>query len=155
MPIRASEKERYPKDWPTISQRVRERANGHCEFCGLKNYSLGGRTKDGKWLPAQPMGEKMLHLEWPKPGEIWWCGNGETEGRAKLKIVRIVLTVAHLDHTPENCADDNLKALCQRCHLVYDAKHHAKNAAETRRKSLNIVDLFAEGNACSPETAEE
>jgi hypothetical protein len=43
---------------------------------------------------------------------------------------RVVLTVAHLDHTPENCADDNLRALCQRCHFAYDRKHHA----ETRRR---------------------
>ncbi len=45
---------------------------------------------------------------------------------------KVVLTVAHLDHTPENCNSDNLKAWCQRCHLVYDAKHHAANAAVTR-----------------------
>jgi hypothetical protein len=42
--------------------------------------------------------------------------------------------VAHLDHNPQNCADENLKALCQRCHLTYDAKHHALNAATTRHK---------------------
>lgn len=36
---------------------------------------------------------------------------------------RIVLTVAHLDHTPENCSLDNLRALCQRCHNRYDAEH--------------------------------
>lgn len=40
------------------------------------------------------------------------------------------LTVAHLDHNPENCADDNLKAMCAPCHLRYDAQHHA----ETRRQ---------------------
>lgn len=37
---------------------------------------------------------------------------------------RRVLTVAHLDHTPENCARDNLRALCSVCHLRYDAEHH-------------------------------
>ena len=47
---------------------------------------------------------------------------------------KVVLTVAHLDHNPQNCADENLKALCQRCHLNYDAKHHARNAATTRHK---------------------
>jgi 5-methylcytosine-specific restriction endonuclease McrA len=35
---------------------------------------------------------------------------------------RVILTVAHLDHTPENCAPENLKAWCQRCHLNYDRK---------------------------------
>ena len=44
---------------------------------------------------------------------------------------RVVLTIAHLDHIPENCAPENLRALCQKCHNGYDAKHRA----ETRRKS--------------------
>jgi len=46
----------------------------------------------------------------------------------------VVLTVAHLDHDPMNCSDENLRALCQRCHLRYDADHHARNAALTRLK---------------------
>src|SRR3990170_1974736 len=45
---------------------------------------------------------------------------------------KVVLTVAHLDHEPQNCTDENLRALCQRCHLTYDARHHARNAAKTR-----------------------
>ena len=46
----------------------------------------------------------------------------------------VVLTTAHLDHNPAHCTDDNLKALCQRCHLRHDAKQHALNAAITRRQ---------------------
>ena len=38
---------------------------------------------------------------------------------------RVILTIAHLDHTPENCADDNLRAWCQRCHATYDAPRKA------------------------------
>lgn len=37
---------------------------------------------------------------------------------------KVILTVAHLDHTPENVDYDNLMAMCQRCHLRYDAHHH-------------------------------
>lgn len=33
---------------------------------------------------------------------------------------KVVLTVAHLDHIPEHCEDDNLKAWCQKCHNTYD-----------------------------------
>ncbi|UQN06787.1 hypothetical protein [Deinococcus sp. QL22] len=40
---------------------------------------------------------------------------------------RVVLTVAHLDHVPENCSPQNLRAMCQRCHLTYDAAHRAAN----------------------------
>ena len=34
---------------------------------------------------------------------------------------KVVLTTAHMDHRPENCDAENLKALCQRCHNTYDA----------------------------------
>ena len=60
---------------------------------------------------------------------------------------RVVLTVAHLDHTPENCEDSNLRAWCQRCHLRYDAQHHAANAAVTRRRRRAVADLFAPDEA--------
>ena len=49
---------------------------------------------------------------------------------------RVVLTVAHLDHDTTNNTDDNLAALCQRCHLTYDAALHAQHAAETRRRRM-------------------
>jgi hypothetical protein len=61
---------------------------------------------------------------------------------------KVVLTVAHLDHQPENVGvpgdRPNLKAWCQRCHLTYDAPHHARTAAETRRKAAAgpTIDLF-------------
>src|SRR3990172_9511776 len=47
---------------------------------------------------------------------------------------KVILTVAHLDHTPENCDDDNLKALCQRCHLRYDLHRHIANRYTNRHK---------------------
>ena len=33
----------------------------------------------------------------------------------------VVLTVAHLDHMPENVEPANLRHWCQRCHNTYDA----------------------------------
>jgi hypothetical protein len=57
----------------------------------------------------------------------------------------VVLTVAHLNHTPEDCDDGNLMAWCQRCHLTYDAKHHAASAARTRREAMGCGDLFGDG----------
>ena len=44
----------------------------------------------------------------------------------------VVLTIAHLDHTPENCDPDNLRAWCQKCHNTYDAPMRALNR---KRKS--------------------
>ena len=49
---------------------------------------------------------------------------------------KVVLTIAHMDHVSGNDEAENLKALCQRCHLKHDEKQHAENAAETRLLKL-------------------
>jgi len=54
----------------------------------------------------------------------------------------VILTVAHLDHTPENCEDANLRAWCQRCHLVYDAHHHNQTRIRQRHADANTPELF-------------
>ena len=56
----------------------------------------------------------------------------------------VVLTVAHLDHTPENCARDNLKAWCQRCHNTYDMPMRRAGIAKRAREAAGVVDLFSE-----------
>lgn len=113
MPIRESEKARYPADWKAISLRIRTRANWVCEGS-----------------PAYPDCRAENAAPHPVTGS------------------KVVLTVAHLDHQPENCADDNLRAMCQRCHLTYDAAHHARNAAAGRRSRKAMGDLFpTEGEA--------
>jgi hypothetical protein len=55
---------------------------------------------------------------------------------------RVVLTTAHLDHVPEHCDLGNLRHWCQRCHLVYDAEHHAQTAYATRKARACTPDLF-------------
>ena len=55
---------------------------------------------------------------------------------------RVILTVAHLDHSPENCDASNLKAMCQRCHLAYDSEHHKQTAYATRKAAAQTLDLF-------------
>ena len=50
---------------------------------------------------------------------------------------KVVLTIAHLDNIPEHCEPSNLRALCQKCHLSYDAKFHAANARATREAKRN------------------
>lgn len=59
-----------------------------------------------------------------------------------LRIVKIILTVAHLDHRPENCTDENLKALCQRCHNRYDAPMRAAGRKARKRATQATGDLF-------------
>ncbi len=51
------------------------------------------------------------------------------------KKVKVVLTVAHLDHdeTNESITDERLKAMCQLCHLRYDAKEKYRRATVNKK----------------------
>lgn len=101
-PIRSSEKSRYPKDWKAIAARIKERAEGRCECVTECRLHTWGRC-------VERAGRKAFFAK----------GN-------------IVLSVAHLDRVPANCAEDNLKAMCARCHLRYDVPQHVENARKTR-----------------------
>lgn len=131
MPIRPEEKDRYPPDWPEISQRARERAGDCCEECGVDNRAWGYRDEAGTFhklrkLPLQEAGATRPPFDLPMVDGRW------------VRVIEIVITVSHLNHTPEDCRDENLRALCQRCHLLYDKHHHAR----TRRSRLALRDLF-------------
>ncbi len=86
----------------------------------------------------------MLRLKWPEPGTVAWCAPPDGTRWVQLRIIRIVLTIAHLDHVVENCSDENLQALCQRDHLLHDVDHHAQTRYRTRREGLAVADLFGE-----------
>lgn len=49
---------------------------------------------------------------------------------------KVILTIAHLDHTPENCDYENLRALCQKCHNNYDKDHRAETRKRTKENSI-------------------
>jgi len=98
MPIKPENRNRYPVNWKGISSRIRfDRAGSQCECEGECGLHHDRRCEERHGQPAKR-------------------ANGKS-----------VLTVAHLDHVPENCSDDNLRALCQRCHLRYDVDHHRKS----------------------------
>ena len=54
---------------------------------------------------------------------------------------RVILTVAHLDHDPRNNADDNLAALCQKCHNTYDAAKRHGNRARREKQAAGQLTL--------------
>lgn len=53
---------------------------------------------------------------------------------------KVILTVAHLNHTPEDCNPENLRALCQRCHLNYDKEHHSEQRKLTAQLKKSISE---------------
>lgn len=121
MPIKPENLARYPAGWTTVVvPRIRARSGDKCERCGVPNGAIGYREADGKFFRCWANGEMIGH-----------------------KIIKIVLTVAHLhDPDPANCADDNLAHLCQRCHNIHDAPMRQQHARETRRGRRAIGDLF-------------
>lgn len=113
MPIKPENKNRYPKNWKKISEYIRfERADNKCEFCGAVNHS---------WVNKHTRKLTTADDEY---------------------AIKIVLTVAHLDHTPENCSYDNLKALCQKCHNSYDKEHRKNTRAMSKNNNENQINLF-------------
>lgn len=48
---------------------------------------------------------------------------------------KVVLTTAHLDGDKDNNDFNNLRRLCQRCHLAHDLGHHIMNRKYGRKHS--------------------
>lgn len=102
MPMR---RELYPKDWNAIALSIKSAAGWRCQNCG-----------------------RICR----RPGQTW--GDFIHENNLKqleaiglpFKRQRYTLTTAHLNHQPQDCRPQNLKALCSGCHLRYD-NHHRRN----------------------------
>lgn len=139
MPIKKENISRYPKNWKQISERIRfERAKNHCEVCGVQNYALV-HYADGKKIVEHepPYNHPMGLSDYNAAIELKNHLNGWND-EYQLRVV--VLTVAHLDHIPENCEDYNLKAMCQKCHNNYDKKHRKETVLNCRHAGQ--VSLF-------------
>jgi 5-methylcytosine-specific restriction endonuclease McrA len=137
MPIDPDQKKFYPKNWRQMSLDIRDRAHWRCEQCQLPQGALGGRTEAGEWRDALPEGDDGSRLEWPRAGFYALCCGGLT-----LKIIKIVLTVAHINQDPTDNRRSNLIALCQQCHNRLDATHRANSRRDKARRARVIGGLF-------------
>jgi hypothetical protein len=106
------DKRLYPNDWDTIALAVKDEAGWRCEECGRDCIRPGESPMD--------------FMERIRTGRISEC---PTVREFREKPKRFLLTVAHLDHRPQNCDGyetglrghrNNLKALCAPCHCRYD-----------------------------------
>ncbi|GAF86137.1 unnamed protein product, partial [marine sediment metagenome] len=101
--------------------RILKRAKNTCEFdgCDFKN------------------GETVFSVKYKGRTQAWYRNKEEAYSHTPISLevkkgvnipnpkpVKVVLTIAHLDHDEENhnVTDDRLKAACQLCHLRYDAR---------------------------------
>ncbi len=136
MPIRPQYRWLYPIDWPQLSAMIRfTRAKGRCEECG------------------RPHGQQVLHLGdgrwWDKERQIWRNGAGQplphlvlTDALSTIRMTKVVLATAHLDHDPTNNRTRNLKALCQRCHMIHDREERRRQRWLTMHMRKALGDLF-------------
>ena len=79
-----------------------------------------------------------------------WCG--AKDKRIEPESNKVVLTVAHLNHRPEDNRRENLRALCQKCHNRYDAPMRAAGRRKRRLAAAGQqqLDLYAdEGDAAN------
>lgn len=84
----------YPSGWQRIAEAVKARAGWRCERCGH---------------PHEP--------PWRRLGRPELRAACDGRCRHPPDDRQRVLTVHHLDGDKSNCADWNLAALCQVCHL--------------------------------------
>ena len=134
-------RKKYPSNWADLRKQVLKRAKNRCEFCGVQNHAVGHRDKEGRFCPtygnqwhdAAGRGE----LSYKEAKETADLNNEDT---ANEHFIIIVLTIAHLDHDPENhnVSMDRLRALCQKCHNKYDMPNRVKN----RQKKKGQANLF-------------
>jgi hypothetical protein len=132
-------RELYPADWEQISARIRfERAEGRCEAIREDGTRCG--APHGEWICRYESNRE----DWVLGDDLTNTGEATYLGDPILQAIRVVLTVAHIDHDTTNSADGNLAAWCQLHHLRHDAKHHARNAARTRAQKKGLQSLFDE-----------
>lgn len=112
MPIRPENRDKYPKQWPEISLRIRvERAGNRCEKCGAENYICHPVTGSRVILT-------VAHLD-HNPANC----DGMDRGYPMRPAV-----------------DSNLRAWCQKCHNEYDARH--RQAGIRERAAKEQLKLF-------------
>lgn len=141
----------YPSNWKTeIRPRILKRSgyefdlskgglvsNSRCEKCKAEN---GKAIFRGTWRSF----EVYQTLE----GDIFDAKDGEhlatsgdvapIKGDPNQRAIKVVLTIAHIEHDLSKNEDKDLLALCQQCHLRMDVAHHK----QTRQKSKGMKDLF-------------
>lgn len=118
---------KYPKNWfSEIRRDIPMRAKNKCECCGAPNYAVG--TREGNVF--EPV-SGTIHLDMAGNGELSFKEAKEVSEHFTAlfnqKHIVVVLTISHTDHNIQNNNYNNLKALCQKCHNSYDAKHRAQN----------------------------
>lgn len=123
MPIRPENRARYPANWKSeIVPAIRARSGDQCECTGQCGLTHLPNARAGT-IPIRCQARNGMPID-------------DIEGP------KIVLTVMHLNHQPEDCRDENLLHGCQGCHNRYDAPVRAAGIKARRHAARATGDLF-------------
>lgn len=112
----------YPPNWNEIAQRVKDAAGWRCQECGKECRR-----------PKEDLGDFIIRTS----GGIHCSEDFERLHHPQ----KWTLTVAHLDHQPQNCEIANLRALCSSCHCRYDLSQMPRKKF-LKRERLGQLTLF-------------
>lgn len=159
MPIPAHLRHFYRgKAYEAFRARIIARAKNRCEQCGKPNHKrvwvVSGRNLvDTNIIPLAIVTPHVLRSQYwtaTKHDRARWnpCTVGGGFGPLKIlkgaqwkaaRRIRIICTLAHLNHVAGDDRDDNAKFLCQWCHLNYDKLHHKETRMERKDAARPIL----------------
>ena len=154
MPIRPEFRHFYGREWSEVTRpRILARAVNCCERCHKPNRLM-------VWVFDSHDSGQYWTLSLGKQAWIYCALGGggsfflntqqvrQYRDAGRLRKIRVVLTIAHLNHKPGDDRDENLAALCGWCHLHYDQKLHVQSSRETRMDRKDAArGLFQEAIA--------
>lgn len=121
MPIRPELRQFYGREWrEEVQPRILKRAGNRCERCDARNGALGYRDELGHFHELTAQEARTVPMR---------------------RMTQIQLGVAHLDHNPQNNGDDNLAALCRRCHLIHDKLHHKETRSARKDAARPLLAI--------------
>ena len=115
----------YPDNWEQIASAIKQEAQWTCEGCGRPCIR-----------PGESVTTFIQRLTAEMP--LWLIDDPEHHPR------RFLLSVAHLDHYPQNCDRvTNLRAWCCPCHCRYDLAQMSKKKRlkAERAGQLTLADI--------------
>lgn len=133
---------KYPPNWKKeIVPRILIRDRHRCYCCYVKNHTI-------VWSVKVYCKNNKGKYGWRA---IWFQDDNEAGRLSRIGQmpveVMVVLTIAHLDHdeTNHDVKDDRLAAMCQHCHLNYDAEEKMRRIMERgkqiRKQKQNNLKL--------------
>ena len=106
----------------------------------------GGSTRSKEWLEFRSALLARADHRCAGTPQTPDCraANGEPHPKTGSKVV---LTIAHMDWDESHADPERCRALCQRCHNMWDAPSRKINASKTRHRKAGQDDLFPEQRA--------